>query len=376
MSEAAITSAVAADASPASATPPTAPAMWPLEAFTKHLASDDASVRLRALAMATMPDAPIDHCVPAIIHCAELSADDPCALQMAAVAMGSVTPTRATSELHGALAKLAAPAQAAPVRIMATHALFRLAVMPAAAVESVCALLVDDDANARQVALLALTPFATQCAAAIAAVVARTPPDRWHTECLQALARSTGTDSSAKRTVDAWLMRSLAGQLLLPTGIAAYAALAQMNPESGGVKALVRIAHEGEASAAQAALNALGSLGEVAQSACGDLVAALLECRDDAREALLCRTLVQLRLREREVPLAHCMRRIAEGSDRVAAAHCMLLCVHPKASASAAPLLRARHEHPQTSEALRRALAQAHETLTGSKLAPVAAVAG
>jgi len=356
-----------APAETAAAAAPTSIALWPAEVIAQHLLSDDATIRARALGMALMPDAPVNDCVDELVKCVPLNEGDDAALAMAAAALGTIQPARATPAVHDALAALSADSNAVPVRVFAAHSMFRLACLPPAAADSVAGMLFSDDDGARKVALLALTPFASQYAGPIAAAVARTPATAWTQEGLAALARSAGNDGAAKRTVDAYVMRSLAGQPIVPTGIAGYLSLAQLNGGGSALAALVRIAVSAtDAAQSEAALKAIGQLGDTASGAAPDVAQLLVTCDDPAREELLCRTLLQIKAPSRDIPLPRVVQRVGSAPERAAAAHCMLLCLHPKDFAPAAVAVRQRHA--SASDALKPGLAQAFKTLTGSDL--------
>lgn len=357
---------------------PTAPAptakitVWPADVLARHLASPEPSARIVALGMANQSGAPIDQCVPALLRCAELSQGDPLALKLVATALGSLAPACSNNAVQACLVALVAEAQERSIRIAAAHAMFRLHCLPMAGADSVCSMLFDADANARKVALLTLTPFAPSAAAAIAGRIAHTPPTGWTTEALFALARSAGTDTVAKNKVQGFVMRSLSGSQLLPTGIAGYAALAQLNPQGNAMAALAQVAgSSGDSDAARAALDALGDLGETARPVARQIANLLVATDDPVQEELLCQTLVRLRPPLRELPAQHIVQRVAGAPDRSAAAHCLLLCLYPKEFQAAAAVVRQRLG--VASSALRQILLQVYKTLTGVDLAGVAA---
>jgi hypothetical protein len=354
--------------SPVENAPPVAAiTLWPADVLARHLVSDDPAVRTTALGMALQPGAPIDACVEALVTCAQRSVGDPLASQLAATAMGSLPSKRAIPGVLDSLTQFVGEAHSMPVRIAAAHALFRLASLPAAAHDPVCAMLLDADGNARKVALLAVTPFAREAAASIAKQVAGASPDRWTSEALHALARSAGKDNDMRGKLEAFVMRSLAGAPLMPTGIAGYCALAQLNPQGAAVGALVQVAADtSDNDKAFAALQALSDLGEIAQPA-AKAVAQMLPATDDpAREEMLCRTLLRLKPSAKDLPLARVLQRVESAPDRACAAHCMLLCMHPKDFAPAAVVVHKRHA--QSSAALQRILSQVHKTLAGVEL--------
>jgi hypothetical protein len=341
--------------------------LWPADVLAGHLRSADPLARTVALGMAVLPGAPIDRCVDALVDCAGRSTGDALASQLAATALGSLPAASASDAVQAALARLAGAEHALPVRVAAAHALFRLACMPAAAQAPLSALLFDPDADARRVALLALRPFAPPAAGAIARHVATTPPASWTVEALQALVASAGEDAASRAKVEAFVMRSLAGAPLLPTGVAGYACLAGLSRGGASLAALVRIASDtAEPQAAVAALEAIGTLGEPAQAAAPGLAQVLAATDEPAREELLCRTLVRVRCTARDVPMARVRQRLENSPERSTAAHCMLLCLHPKDFAPAATLVQRRFAG--AGEALRKTLAQTFKTLTGTEL--------
>ncbi len=347
------------------------PTLWPADVLAQRLRAPEPEVRLGALGMSLQPGAPLAACREALLHAAQSCAGDALAAQLAASALGGLPP--AQPQALDWLAMQCAPGTAPAVRMAAAHALYRLQALPDAAVPHMQALLLDADPNARRVALLAFTPFATRHAATLAPLVLQTPPVQWTTELLQALAASAGDDRSARERIDGFLVRTLQSAPLLPTAVAGYAALARLNPHSPALQALVDVAAKApEAAQRQAALEALGTLGEQAQGAAPALARLLMACiADAAQEESLCRALVQVRARPGDVPLPHMAQRVAQGPDRAAAAHCMLLCQHPHAHAAAAAAVRERFA--RAGEALRPALSQTHKALAGAELAASAA---
>lgn len=349
--------------------------VWSPEVLAHHLVASDAAARTLALGMAVQPGAPVDQCVDALVRAAELSLGDPLATQLAAAALGGLAPELATDAVQTCLAVLVAEPHSMPIRIRAAHAMFRLRCLPSAAVEPVCSMLFDADPDARKVALLTLTPFARNAAATIAGRVAQIAPAHWTSEALSALARSAGDDATARRSVENFVLRSLAGTRLVPTGIAGYLALAQLDPKGAAIPALLQVATTaGEVEQSSAALEALGDLGVLARPVARDIAELLVASDDPDREELLCRTLVRLQPSYRDVPAAHVLQRLVSAPDRGAAAHCMLLCLHPKEFAQAAALVRQRFA--AAADALKQVLSQTHKTLTGSDLDGHGASAG
>jgi hypothetical protein len=347
--------------------PANAIALWPVDVLARHLSSDDPVVRTVALGMAVQPGAPIDRCVEALVGCAQLSEGDALASQLAATALGSLPAPSATQAVQARLASFTALTREMPVRIAAAHALFRLACLPAVAQDPLCSMLLDTDANARKVALLAFSPFAKTAAGAIARHVAAAEPARWTVEALQALCKSAGDDTASRSKIEGFLMRSLAGAPLVPAGIAGYACLARLNPQGAAIAALVKVAADASnLEASSAALEALGELGDAARPAARSIAQMLAATDDPAREELLCRTLVRLRSPAQDLPVARVLQRVQSAPDRSTAAHCMLLCLHPKEFSQAATVVQQRCL--AASEALRKALAQTYKTLTGTEL--------
>lgn len=347
--------------------PPGPVANWPAEKLRMELVSADPLARQAALAMSVQPGAPVDDCIDALVRCAALVADDPVQLQTVPVALGGATPARMTAPALELISSLLEAKQADPVRIFAAHALLRLKLVPASAFPRLTAMLVHDEANVRQIALATLSLAIKPATGAITQLVAALPPERWTTEALTALARSAGTSPENKKAVEQHVMRTLPNAPILPTGMAGYTALAQMNSGGAATVVLARIA--GTATDPQqwkAALAALTTLGESAQSAAAELGSALVTMDDPEREEATCRVLVSIRAKEKDVPLARVVARVQAGPDRSAAAHCMLLCLHATPFATTAKTVRDRYAI--ASEALKPALSQTHMTLTGIKL--------
>ncbi len=354
------------DATVSAPAPATAIALWPADVLANRLSSEDPLVRTVALGMAVQPGAPIDKCVEALTACARRSVDDALAAQLAATALGSLPPPSATEAVQSCLAAFIDAGRDMPVRIAAAHALFRLGCLPVTAHDPLCAMLFNADANARKVGLLALSPFAKSAAGTIARHVASARPADWTVEALQALAKSAGDDTTARGKVESFVMRSLTGAPLVPAGIAGYALLARLNPQGVAMAALVRIASDAtNREASGAALEALGELGEIARAATRAIAQLLPATDDPAREELLCRTLVRLRPTAKDVPIARVLQRVQSAPDRGAAAHCMLLCLHPKDFSQAAAIVRQRHR--AAGDALQKPLAQTYKALTGTE---------
>ena len=356
-----------ADIPPSAQASVAAIALWPADLLARHLISGDPITRTVALGMAVQPGAPIDSCVEALVASARLGADDALACQLSATALGGLSPSNVNEAVQSCLATFVATSQTLPVRIAAAHALFRLACLPAAAHVPLCSMLLDVDSSARKVALLAVSALATSMAGTIARQVAAAAPATWTVELLQALVESTGGDAMARGKVEDFVSRSLADAPLLPAGIAAYTLLVRVNPQGAALTALVRIAGEAtDVETSIAALEALGALGEAARPAAKRIAQSLVATEDPAREELLCRTLVRLRSPAKDLPMARVLQRVQAAPDRSTAAHCMLMCLHPKEFPQAASLVRQRCL--AAGDALQKALAQTYKTLTGTEM--------
>jgi hypothetical protein len=322
--------------------------------------------------MSVQPGAPVDACVDEIIRSATMANDDPGMLQFVPIALGGATPARVNADALELISSLLDQRHADHVRIFAAHALFRLKMVPASAFGLLSSLLFHADASARQVALLTLSLVTKPATGALTQVVAAHPSDHWTTEALVALARSAGDSAENKRVVEQYVMRSLPSAPIVPTGIAGYTALAQMQPGGAATVVLGRIASTAtEIEHWKAALAALTVLGEAAQSAAPELGKALAVQDDPEREECMCRVMVSIRAKEGDVPLARVVQRIQVGPERSAAAHCMLLCLHPKRFALAAKIVAERYAI--ASDALKAALEQTHKTLVGAEPGGLAA---
>lgn len=357
------------------ATAPVPVALWPLEVLKRHLVSSDGQARVHALAMVLQPNAPINECVEELIQAADLNVENEEALPLVAVALGSVDPAGATDSLRECLSGLVSVAHPIGVRIFATHALTRHSCMPVKAAPEVAMLLIHEDESARKIALHALAPYARQFAAQIASAVASVTPDKWTSEALAALSKSAKDDPAARRTVEDYVMKSLANQPIVPTGIAAYVALAELNSGGAGLAALGTIVKQAtEAEHLKASLNALGQLGEVARSVARDIADRLVRTEALEQEQQLCRALVQINAQPGDIPLARVVNRIGSAPDENVVPHCMLLTLHPKDFAHAAVIVKKRFEIAE--EPLKAALAATYKILTQIDLNGSAAAAG
>lgn len=340
--------------------------LWPVARMREGLLSDDPALRLHALAMTVQPDAEVDDCVPAIAACVELSRGDVAACQLAAAALSTVKRESEKATAANCLATLASEDNAPAVRTFAAHGMAQLAQVPAPAWPGLAQMLFDDDGTMRQVALRAATPFAAQGASFIAQAAAAATPLKWTTEGLAALAHSAGKSEDGKRRVEQFVLRSLQGQALMPTGIAGYAALARLNPDGVAPLALAKIAATEDDKAAIAAINALAQMGETGRAAIPGLIEALAQTENPEREEAICRALLPLRVRANDVPLPRVLKRVETAPDRSVAAHCLLLSMHAKSFAAASKVVAARYAIAD--EALQRVLDELHHQLVGKRL--------
>ena len=349
--------------------PPEVPKIepWPHERLREALLSDDHKQRVEALAMSVQPTAEVDECVSAIIACLGASRADPIACQLAAVALGNVKRDAEKPAAADCLATLATAENAPAVRIFAAHGLAQLKQVPSAAWPSLAAMLFAEDGTTRQVALRAATPFAAQGAAFIAQAATAATPVKWTTEGLAALARSAGSSADGKQRVEQYVLRSLQGQALMPTGIAGYSALAKLNPDGVAPLALAKLAANDDDQTAMAAINALVQMGESAKSAIPGLIEALGQTENPEREEALCRALLPLKVSAKDVPLPRVLKRVEGAPDRAVAAHCLLLSLHAKSFAAASKVVAARYA--VSGEALQRVLDEVHYQLVGKRLA-------
>ncbi len=358
---------VATSGSTAEAAPVPAISIWPAAVLREQLRSADAAARLRALAQAVQPAAPLNECVDDVVHCATLSADDPLALRVAAIALGSAAREQVGEPALLCLAAMTGPEHDVQVRIAAAHSLYRQQRVPAKAFAGVAGLLVHAEMPARKVAALALTLAGTAPAGDIAATMAAVSPAQWTSEGLAALVNSAGDSDERKRAVEQFVLRGMKELPLVPGGVAAYAALARLGASNASLNALLRIAVEAtDATHWHAALDTLGALGPLAASTAPELGRALESTDDPEREEALCRVLVQLRPSAGQLPFKRMVARVAGAPDRAVAAHCMLLTLHAKEFAAAARALTLRFA--DAGEALRKVLSKTHELLTGSPI--------
>jgi len=341
--------------------------MLPAKSMVERLGSQDAAVRLQALALCVQPGAPVDDCANEIVRCAVRSPDDPVVLQFVAVALGAVTPGRLTLQGQEMLSALSDPAQPDHVRAFAAHGMYRHQQVPASALGRLASMLILPEQPVRQVALLTLSLVMAAAAPSLAQLVSALAPGAWTMEALSALARSAMPSARHRTDVEAYIIRSMQDAPMVPTGIAGYIALAQLRPEGPALPALAQVsAMATEPAHWKAALLALTTLGETAQPAAESLGQALQNVDEPAREEAVCRTLVSVRAKERDVPIARVLDRIQNGPERSAAAHCMLLCLHAKQFSRGAAVVARRYSI--ASEALKPTLEQTYLTLTGQKI--------
>ena len=332
------------------------------------LSADDHGLRIHALAMTVQPEAQVDECVDAICMCVEASRTDPVACQLAAVALGNVKRESVKLAAATCLATLTGIENAPAVRTFAAHGLAQLGQVPPAAWPGLAQMLFVEDGSARQVALRAVTPFAVQGAGFLAQAAAGATPGNWTAEGLAALALSARNSSDNKQRVEQYVMRSLQGQAILPTGIAGYAALARLNPGGVAPLALAKIAATEDDRTAIAAINALAQLGEIGRPAIPGLIEALSKTDSPEREEAICRALLPLKVSANDLPLPRVLHRIEKAPDRAVAAYCMLISMHAKSLSAASRVVAARYA--VSGEALQRVLDEVHHQLVGKRLAP------
>ncbi len=348
---------------PSGAVPLTPIALWPADVLNGHLVSPIAETRMHALAMALQPDAPLDLCVEALVEAASLNEGHQFALPLVAVALGSVKPAHATEALRMCLADLTHRRHSAAARSAAAHGLWRHTCMPASAAAEVAMMLVLDDTEARKIALFALKPYARQYPAMIAAAVASVTPDKWTSEALAALAMSAKDDAAARRTVEAYVMKSLADQPIVPTGIAGYVALAELNSGGAGLAALGSVvAQATDPEHLKAALLALAQMGELARPVARAVAQRLTVTDVPEQEELLCRTLVQIKAYPGDIPMQRVLLRVGTAPFPDVVPFCMLLTLYPQDFANTASVVKKRYDVAE--EPVKAVLVQTYKTLT------------
>lgn len=312
--------------------------LWPEAQLRAILRDADPAYRQLALAMAVIPDAPVQACVTELIACTQDA--DPAARHLAAVALGACP---ASQESARALAELLSPAHDMKVRIAAAHSLVRTRLVPVEAHAGLARLLIAPEPPARKIAQMALSHADPSASASVAQVVGETPAEQWQIELLATLAKFAREAGSSKKIED-WLLGALTSAPLLPTGIAGYAALATLAQGGPGLEALVKVACDGaDMPARVAALDALGNLGEIATPSAARLAALLRAQNEPDFEVLVCQTLAKVRAPHTALPLPLLIERVSTAEPRIAAAHAMLITLGGKAFASAAQALQGRY---------------------------------
>jgi hypothetical protein len=352
---------------PASAVP--AITIWPEVQLRTTLRDADPEYRRLALAMAVLPEAPVQGCVPELIACARDA--DPAAQHLAAVALGACPPSQDSAR---ALAGMLSPEHEMKVRIAAAHSLFRIGLIPAYAHAGLAQLLIAEEPPARKIAQMALNLADPGAATAVAQVVGESPAEKWQIELLATLARFAREAGSSKKIED-WLLTTLGSAPLLPTGIAGYAALAVMAHGGPGLEALVKVACDAEDLPARvAALDALGNLGEIATPSAARLAGLLRTQNESEFEILVCQTLARVRAPHTALHLPLLIERVTTAEPRIAAAHALLVTLGGKAFASAAPALQGRYLAGP--KALNDVMAMAYKALTGQELVAQTSASG
>jgi hypothetical protein len=344
-------------------------APWSHDRIRAGLVADDAMTRTIALAKALQPDSPLDLWVPELLRCVQLSAGDDTALQLAATVITQLKTQPAREAALPTLAQLAGVEQPTAVRAMVANGFWLFGAIPIEAWPAVAQMVFSTEAGLRKVAFSAALPHATVGAPAIANAAAQAGASGWTTEGLDLLAASAGTSETKKRQIEDYVLRTLKGETNLTVMTAGYAALARLNPKGPGVSALLQVVSAAtQWSDAERALAALSQLGDAARSAVPGLVALLVATDDPEREDALCKTLLELKITDREVPIARVVQRVESGPDQSVVAHCIFLSLHRKAFARLAPIVAARFAQLATSEPLKIVLDAVHEMLAGTVL--------
>ncbi len=355
--------------------------VWDAATLRAQLESTDPTTVLRAFAMCLQPGAPIDAVTVPLAHAAQRACDqvraaeaprpeDTVALQLAAASLGQITPDQAGAEVDASLCALLAMDDVT-TRTHAAHALWRLGRLPAAATGPLARMLVESDGAARKAAALAASRNAPLLANDLVATVQATPHERWTVELLDTLARSAGDDRARKRAVEKFLLDQAKAVPRLPAGVAILTAVARLGLSGQALSTLCALAADADAAVALAAIAAIGQLGEAARTARTPLLEILARLDDPEREEAICRVVVGLKPEADELPVARLAQRIGEGTDRAAAAHCLLATTNVGALRELARVVKLRHE--RASEALKPVLAATYERLAGEPLTPPAA---
>lgn len=354
--------------------PPEPWSPWAHERTRAGLTSPDRVVRSAALVNTVQPDAPVDEWISELVFCVDHSREDATALQLAATALVAIKTDAARPAAVDCLATLATTDNASAVRTMAAQGFWAHKQIPLAAWRSVSEMVFSDDPILRQIAFSAALPHAIVGAPAIAAKSAEVGPVGWTAEGLGLLAASAGNSEPKQRQVETYVMRALQGEATISTFVAGYAALARLNPNGVGALALAKLAGAAQTLPdAALALGALRQLAELGRPAVAALVEQLVNTDDPEREDELCRTLLELKITDREVPLPRTLQRIESGPEKAVVAHCIFLSLHRKAFSRAAPVVAKRFA--RASDALKLVLGPVYEMLTGQQLASVASAA-
>ena len=340
---------------------------WSESRVRAALISNDAPSRLAALSMIVSPDSPVDGMVVEIVRCAGLSRDEPAALTIAATVLTQMHTPESKRIALDALVLLVREEMPMPVRLAAANGFWLYRAVPNDAWPALAQIAFAQDQLLRQVTFAAALPHAPEGAGALAAEAARVGAEGWTSEGLDLLAASAGSDPRKRQQVEDYVVQSLQGTARIPTMIAAYSALARINPVGAAVPALAKVAGQtANPDEAKLALRALSQLGNSAKAAITILVAQLNVTNDTELEVALCETLLALGIGESEVPVARVLERVGDGPDEAVVAHCMLLGLHGKSFARVAPIVAKRFE--VASQALQKVLDAVHEMLTGRPL--------
>ncbi len=342
---------------------------WPNERTRSGLVSEDELTRFTALGMAAQPNAPIDDWASELVTCVDLSRGHAIMLQIAATILTQLKQPAARTHALPCLVSLATVENEPPVRLVAANGFWTYQCIPREAWFSVGQMVFSDDAGLRKVAFAAALPHAEAGAREIAAAAASAGAVGWKPEGLDLLAASAGASDPKKRQVETYVMRTLEGETRINVMVAGYSALARLNPKGAGVSALAHVAVNAASwSDAALALNALRQMAELASPAIPVLVKHLVVTDEPEHEELLVHTLLDLKISERDVPIARVLQRLESGPDQSVVAHCIFLGLHAKAFARTAPLVAARFT--SSSDTLRRVLDAVYNMLTGKRLLP------
>ncbi len=358
--------AIPPDAAPL---PVAAPERWSHERIRVELVSDDATNRTHALAQALQPDAPLDSWMPELLRCVALSRGDGTALLLAATLFTQLKTQPAKDAALPCVVSLVAVDSPAPARGMAANALWLYQCVPTEAWPGLAQMVFSPEAGLRKIAFSTALPHAVAGAPWIASTAAQVGAPGWTPEGLDLLAASAGTSDTKKRQIEDYVLRTLKGETNISVMVAGYAALARLNPKGPGVLALTQVvAAAPQWRDAMLALTALSQMGEGARAAIPGLVKQLVATDDPEREDALCKALLELKITDREVPIARVVQRVESGPDQSVVAHCVFLSLHRKPFARLAPIVAARFAHATTSEPLKLVLDAVHEMLAGTVL--------